>query len=78
MSASDNDNVSLSELIQKVNMVNKNIKALTDLTKAIEEQFQAKTANNVDETERIDKMLRKRGWGDLLEILKQRGRTTVK
>ena len=60
---SDSDNVSLSELIKKVNMLNKNIKALTDLTTAIDEKFQANIADNVDEKEKIDKIFQKKGLG---------------
>ena len=60
---SDSDNVSLSELIKKVNMLNKNIKALTDLTTAINEKFQANIADNVDEQEKIDKIFESRGLG---------------
>ena len=70
---SDSDNVSLSELIKKVNMLNKNIKALADLTTAIDEKFQAKIADNVDEKDaspearvlrdKIDKIFQQKGLG---------------
>ena len=60
---SDSHNVSLSELIKKVSMLNKNIKALTDLTTAIDEKFQANIADNVDEKEKIDKIFQKKGLG---------------
>ena len=60
---SENESFTITDLMKKLVVISKNVKALSELVKTIDEKINQPKSNNKDDKDKMDKMIEKKQIG---------------
>ena len=60
---SENESFTINDLMKKIIIISKNVKALSELVKTIDEKINQPKSNNEDDKDKMDKIFEKKGLG---------------